>query len=582
MLRTFQQHATRPTESLCRRWEFVTADDRKAAKDRGPRGKLPKAYTRGISVPSAWEMLPGLEDYRGQGWLRTTIPALDGYAVRLVFGGVSHTADVFVDGKHVGHHYDAFTPFAVVVPGLAEGEHELVVKVDNTFGDHSALHKENDYYTYGGITRPAEVQLVPEAFIEQVFATPIKRGKKWGLQVRVRVSNWSKTTAKRDVIVQLADGVYDLGPITIKAGKTAELSGAIKGLDDVEEWHPDSPALYMLEALMFDGDQLVDDFRDRIGFRTVQTRGRKLLFNGEPIRLRGYNRHEDHASFGCAIPLEIMATDLEQMADLGCNFVRTSHYPNDMRFLDLCDEMGFYVWEESHARSVSFEHPKFREQIADSTREMIEWHFNRPSIIMWGFLNECSSTTKPGRAEHKRVAELIRSLDTSRPITFASNKDDDDICFDLVDIVSWNIYAGWYFRDPDEATAYFNNLLKWLNSDKSGGKGKPIIISEFGAGAIYGYRGPHHAKWTEELQGEVLSKLLETYLNHRDIMGAAIWQFCDCRVHNNIFAQRPRAMNNKGTVDEYRRPKLAYHAVKEQMHKAIQRWDTTPGSKKRK
>ena len=141
MLRTFAQHVARPVDSLDGRWEFVTADDRK------DRGKLPKTFKRSISVPSVWEQLPGLENYKGKAWFRTTIPAVDGWAVRVEFGGVSHTADVFIDGKQVGHHYDAFTPFAVVAPNIKEGEHELVVEVDNSYGDHSALHVPNDYYT---------------------------------------------------------------------------------------------------------------------------------------------------------------------------------------------------------------------------------------------------------------------------------------------------------------------------------------------------------------------------------------------------------------------------------------------------
>jgi beta-glucuronidase len=548
------------------RWQFITA------ADRTDRAKLPKRYARTIQVPSAWEQLPGLANYKGQGWFRTTIPAVPGYAVRLEFGGVSHTADVFVDGKHVGHHYDAFTPFAVVMPGLREGEHELVVQVDNTYGEHSALHKDNDYYTYGGITRPVEVQWVQEVFIEQVHATPTRRGQTWGLDVCVRLANWSGKSLKRRVVALIGETVVDLGEVTVAAGKTKKVTGQAKGLD-VEPWHPGRPVLYELETLLFDGEDQVDDFRDRVGFRTVEVKGDKLLLNGKSIRLRGYNRHEDHAQFGNALPLSAMVTDLESMADLGCNFVRTSHYPNDMRFLDLCDEMGFYVWEESHARSVSFKHPRFREQIADSTREMIDWHWNRPSIIMWGCLNECDSVSPAGRKEHERVIKLIKSLDRSRPVTFASNKDDDDVCFDLVDIVSWNIYTGWYFRDPAEASDYYDNLHKWLSGSKSGGKGKPVMISEFGAGAIYGSRNPNHAKWTEECQAEVLDKLLATYLNHRNIMGAAIWQFCDCRVDEYIFSHRPRSLNNKGTVDEYRRPKLAYDAVKRRMHEAIERWD---------
>jgi len=93
-------------------------------------------------------------------------------------------------------------------------------------------------------------------------------------------------------------------------------------------------------------------------------------------------------------------------------------------------------------------------------------------------------------------------------------------------------------------------------------------MSEFGAGSIYGWRHPRCTKWTEEYHARVLDESLRVYLNHPDIVGAAIWQFCDCRVTQERWSGRPRNMNNKGTVDEYRRPKLAYEVVKRRMHEA--------------
>ena len=115
-----------------------------------------------------------------------------------------------------------------------------------------------------------------------------------------------------------------------------------------------------------------------------------------------------------------------------------------------------------------------------------------------------------------------------------------------------------------------------------GGKNKPVIMSEFGAGAIPGYRRPHHAKWTEQYQGEVLDEQLAVYLNHPQVVGATIWQFCDCRVTNGHFNGRPRTMNNKGTVSEFRLPKAAYEVVKRHMHESRRRWQKQQRRKPRK
>jgi len=565
MLRTFDEHVVRPVVPLDGLWDFVTADER------SDRAKLPKHYTRRLHVPSCWETIPGLDAYRGQAWLRRHFVSEPDTVTRLVFGGVSHTADVFIDGQPVGHHYDAFTPFAVEAV-LKPGAHELVVQVDNTFGDHSALHKENDYYTYGGITRPAELHHAPLTFIERLDAVPRRERGRWVLDVTVRIANRGRQSAKRQIDVAVAGETWDLGALTVRPGRSVAVEGVVGPLD-VEPWSAEAPNLYHVEAKLLDeAGGVVDDQIDRIGFREVAVNGKRILLNGEPLHLLGYNRHEDHGSFGCAIPIEQMVSDLQIIADLGGNFVRTCHYPNDLRFLDLCDELGFYVWEESHARQVDFKHPKFREQIAASTEEMVAWHRNRPSIILWGCLNECDSVSKAGRREHERVLKQLKALDPTRPVTFASNKPYRDLCLDLVDVVSWNSYVGWYGGAIEKVEQSLSDYLAWLHSSKSGGgRGKPLIMSEFGGGAIPGYRAPHRAHWTEEYQQDVLDEELRVYANHPDVAGVAIWQFCDVRITKGWWQRRPRTMNNKGTVDEYRRPKLAYATVKQRLEEARQR-----------
>jgi beta-glucuronidase len=350
-----------------------------------------------------------------------------------------------------------------------------------------------------------------------------------------------------------------------------EVSGKLEDLN-VNPWAPSKPNLYEVRAVLLDKDQIVDDMIDRVGFRVLKVRGRKLLLNGVPLQLRGYNRHESHPQFGNALPVEAMVTDLEIMKDLGCNFIRTAHYPNDERFLDLCDEMGMLIWEESHARSPDFNHPKFLEQITNSTSEMIDWHYNHPSIIMWGCLNECNSDARWGRKVYVHLTKLMKKLDPHRPVTFATNRGDRDICLDLADIVSFNRYAGWYGRGIDDIEPDIKRLLRWLHSDSSrGGKGKPVIMSEFGAGAIYGYRHPSRAKWTEQYQCDLLDEALQAYLNNSNIIGVAIWQFCDVRITFDWWRTRPRTMNNKGTVDEFRRPKLVYDVVKKHFRKAARK-----------
>jgi beta-glucuronidase len=567
MQRLFPRHQFRATWSLDGFWDFAVATDNAAAP--------PRSFPQAVYVPSAWETTPGLENYRGVAWCRrrVVLPGSgSGMALRLLFGGVSHLARVLVDGKECGAHEDAFTPWDVVVP-VESDTAELAVEVDNRFGPRSALHIENDYYTYGGITRPVEAQLVPPVFVERVHAVPrrVRKGG-WTLDITVRLRNWTDQPHDAHALCALGDSTLDFGSVSVAPNDRMELRGVLTAPAAVVAWSPDSPVLYALETFLEEDGQPVDDVVERLGFREVAVKGKRLLLNGEPIRLRGFNRHEDHPQFGCALPVEAMVNDLALVRDMGGNFVRTCHYPNDQRFLDLCDELGLLVWEESHARTVSFDHPRFGAQIEASTREMVDWHRNHPCIILWGCLNECDSTTPGGRDVHARVLGQLRAADGSRPVTFASNKLEKDVCLELADIVSFNVYTGWYGGTVADIEARLKQLLGWVHSDASGARGKPVILSEFGGAALYGVRQPRHSKWSEEYQRDLLDEALRVYVGHPDVVGAAIWQFADCRVTDGFFGSRARTCNNKGVVDDYRRPKLSYEVVQRRFRESAEHW----------
>ncbi len=255
--------------------------------------------------------------------------------------------------------------------------------------------------------------------------------------------------------------------------------------------------------------------------------------------------------------------DIALILDTGANAIRTSHYPNDELFLDICDELGILVWEEAHARGLNEEkmrNPNFIPQSIKCIDEMLFNHYNHPSVFCWGILNECVSNSEFGRECYSTLFEKIEKWDSSRPLTFASNKFYSDICLDLVDIVSMNIYPLWYESHGKSVLESLDAVKKYIRS--TGNDNKPFIISEIGAGGIYGYRSDTEAKWTEERQAKILDEQLNVILADDDISGVFIWQFCDVRVDEGWFMSRPRCENNKGIVDEYRRKKLAFEVVK--------------------
>ncbi|KKI91346.1 beta-glucuronidase [Bacillus sp. SA1-12] len=549
--RLFQNHYVRKEITLDPVWDFHTLNSEEKKQEEFK-----------MLVPGCWESNPKLVSYRGKGVYSKKVTF--GGNVRLVFKGISHTAYVYLDKKQVAYHYNAYTEFSVLLQGIPYGEHLLEVKVDNSFHEESALHVSNDYYSYGGIIRPVVMEEIGEMFIKYVHFIPYWENGKWYASISASLSNLSNEQKNvtlqikigDEAVVSFADRVLLPNAETLLEN-TFEFPSAIT-------YTLENPKVYMMDAKLLYNDKAVDDLIDRVGFRDIKVDGKDILLNGKKVIIKGVNRHEDYAEFGCAIPIEAMYRDIEIIKSLGANCIRTSHYPNDERFLDLCDENGILVWEEAHARGLSEEqmkHKNFEKQSLDCIREMIENHINHPSIYVWGILNECVSNTEFGRSCYAKQFELIKSLDSSRPVSFASLEGyiGSDLCLDLVDIVSFNIYPRWYHDTPVEDA--LNTLKNFVNN--TGGAGKPLLISEIGAGAIYGNRSNNQEKWTEEYQQYALTEQLTSILSDEDLSGVIIWQYADCRVDKGWFHVRPKSQNNKGLVDIYRREKLAYNKVKE-------------------
>jgi len=191
---------------------------------------------------------------------------------------------------------------------------------------------------------------------------------------------------------------------------------------------------------------------------------------------------------------------------------------------------------------------------------MVNQHYNHPAIFIWGCLNECADDTDYGADCYRQTYRLLDELDTSRPMTAALLERAGGKVFGDSDVVSVNIYPRWYHNTPVK-----DGMDRKMAEIAAGGGGdKPLIISEIGAGAVYGCHDPiGEAKWSEERQCTILREQITTVLNHPACSGIFIWQFADVRVDEGWAMGRPRTHNNKGVVNEYRQPKMAYRLVKE-------------------
>ncbi|MCD6289914.1 MAG: beta-galactosidase [Anaerolineae bacterium] len=559
MLRRFRQHDQRQVVDLRGFWDFVFLGD--VNPDDVDITSL--QFNDRMAVPGCFDATPKYAGRRGLVAYRTRIPIVDETPHRLILDAVHHWSRIFIDGQPLRDHTSGFTRFATDILGHEPGEAELIVLVDNRFDyERSPLHLEYfDWYHFGGIARGAELHRLGTLWIDRLQITTEDYAER---MIKVAIDYAATTPPGPADMVITCDGEEILNE-QVNLKDTAGRIERLLQLDGAALWSPDEPNLHLLHVRLDD-----DDMRERIGIRQVSVDGPRILINGQPVRLLGFNRHDAHPQFGHGLPDALLIADVQQLKDLGSNFVRGSHYPQDVRFLDLCDETGICVWNEALGWQHTAEHltdPRFIDAQLTLIDEMVAMSFNRPSVIMWGILNESHSHDPACRPGYEKLLGRLRELDGTRPVTYASNHPLNDVCFDLVDIVSVNTYPGWYHGGIEEIPQRLDEIIAHL--DAHGQADKPIIISEIGAGAVPGWRDWNETRWTEQYQARLLDTVIRHLFVDRDrVSGLSIWQFCDCRTSEQTdrILRRPRGFNNKGVLDEYRRPKLAYEVVKRHFH----------------
>ncbi|TVP82193.1 MAG: beta-galactosidase [Puniceicoccaceae bacterium] len=522
-----------------------------------------------VLVPSAFDASIAYAGKRGVALYRREIEVPVGSGAELFFGAVSMWSRIYVDGQLLLENACGFEPLRVRVPASDQPRRLLTVVVDNRFDfDRIPMHEHYfDFYQYGGILRDVRLRILPEHgnWISAVRVTPMEHYREGIVQVDVDV-----VTELRLEVFQL-NAVFD-GAAEVNCADCEAREGGFRlklQVPHPEVWSPDSPRLHQLKISLRQGGQTLDSRSAQFGLRRIEAREGQLWLNGEKLILKGYNRHEWHPNGGPCTPVSQMMADIQILKDLGCNFVRGSHYHQDQKFLDLCDAMGLMVWEENLGwgqREKTFASKKFVTDHEKGLRSMVAESYNHPSIIMWGFLNEAGTNAEYVRPVVEASTSLLRELDPSRLVTFASMFIMDDKYLDLVDVISINCYPGWYgCEDHPEPLSLIEPAIEKFTAsvDARGFGDKPILISEIGAEGLYGWRDPHNDFFTETYQTRYLQSAIEATLGNHRCCGIALWHFSDVRTYSGGWSlKRPRAFNNKGTLDEYRRPKEAYAAVK--------------------
>ncbi|WP_221401476.1 glycoside hydrolase family 2 protein [Paenibacillus phyllosphaerae] len=561
VIRTFQQHRLRQGQLLDGLWDFVFDKDNRGLAE-GWQTKFPSSHDR-VPVPACWNNELGKFDYEGVAWYRTWITLEESSHLRLLFHAVLGHADVYLDGNHLGYHYGGYTPFDFTVPNATAGVHELIVRTDSTLTLNTIPYHIVDWFHYGGIIRPVEVQLLSDVSIEAMRITYDMTGDSSAdVRTTLTLRSLSDTPVEAPVTLYRNGEIFYSETVYLPAKESLELN-VEQAWSGLKRWEQEDPELYMIRAVAGQ-----DDLTDRIGFRTVETRNKKILLNGKELYLQGVNRHEEHPEWGFAFPNKLMTKDLDIILQMGCNTVRGSHYPQSEYWLDLLDEQGVIFWGEIPIWGAAFpaEHtddPLFVQRALTMMDEMIKRDLHHPSILFWSVHNEIDTRSKQAYDLSVQLTELVRSKDQSRLVAYATMHPMTDICLGLFDVIGINYYGGWYFGhvEFEEMLVKFHERCKEYGAEHT-----PVLMTEFGGAGVYGDSGWEPRLFSEDYQAELLSKSLKLFRSDAKISGTYVWQFADTRAdlqsRRPHFRDRARSFNNKGLVNEYRKPKLAYRVVK--------------------
>ena len=513
------------------------------------------AATDTIPVPACYDMMPKWYMKRGTGLYRRVFtlakPMKDAV---LVVDGMGVRAKFEMDGKDLGLHPYPYARLEIPVGPIAAGEHTVFAAVDNilSWPRVKLARPYYDFYFYGGFYHGVKlVEREPKVFVRTL---DYRTGK-----VEVEVENGG------DSAVTLAfDGGREVN-VKLNNGR---VTSTVPGF---RLWSPESPALHSVSINISTFQPF--NLSTRFGIRQIEARDRKIYLNGKELFLKGFNRHESDWLNGAATGEALMLQDIQRLKALGGNFIRGAHYQQCERFLDLCDENGVLVWEESlgwgngqgyvnnNFPPSELKDAEFCEMQVKETRDMVRASFNHPSVIIYGFLNECASQRPECKVLVDRLAETIRAENSGRLVTFACNVTDRDICCTNMDIVAFNAYPGVIPMQPgteadlrEKVRGRFNGIVEKFRQRYPD---KPIMVSETGCGAEFGRRGEYASPNTEEFQNEYLTDIFETLWENPDVVGFSIWQMNDGRTRERFGGKAVSAMfggSIAGVFDRLRRP----------------------------
>ena len=471
----------------------------------------------------------------------------------IYFGAANYEADVYLNGKKLGKHIGGFTPFNYEISGkLNPKGNFIIVKVDNTRGLEKVPTINTDWWNYGGLTRDVKIVDVAGTFIQDYYIQLADNDVK-NIEVTFILNGDKK--AGQTITIEIPEADITAKCTTDSEGK-AKTTIAAKNL---KLWSPEDPYLY--EVTLTHNNEILTD---KIGFRTIQTQGKDILLNGKSVFLRGICIHEENGiRGGRAYSREDAQMLLGWAKELGCNFVRLAHYPHNENMTRVADEIGMMVWSEVPVYwTIQWTNQETFSNAHNQLTDMITRDKNRASVIVWSMANE--TPVSADRTEFLiSMIKTTRQMDPVRLVSAALERHTkpgstntqviEDPLQEYVDIIAFNQYIGWYDGLPEKCkTAEFD-----IQYDK------PVIISEFGGGALQGNHGAKDARWTEEYQEDLFTETLKMLEKIPQLRGVTPWILADFRSPRRVLSGIQDGWNRKGLISETGDKKKAFFVLQD-------------------
>lgn len=504
-----------------------------------------------LQVPGDWNtQRENLFLYEGNMWYRKkiTVTPQAGKRYFLHFGAVNSDAVVYLNGTKLGQHEGGFTAFQFEVTSLLQaGENKVLVNASNIRGENKIPTNITDWWNYGGITRSVNLIEVSETYISDYFIQ-LEKGKTADIKGWVKLEGTKKS---QSVTVEIPE----LGVKQTLQADTSGLAPLSINAKKLQLWTPESPKLYLVKLI-----SASDTISDKIGFRTIETRGTEILLNGKSIFLKGASIHEEAPyRTGRCYSEGDARTLLTWAKELGSNYVRLAHYPHNEIMTRMADEMGLLVWSEIPVYwAVKFEKPEIYAKAETQLVENISRDKNRASIIIWSVANE-TPETEDRLNFLKKLITKTKSIDPTRLTAAAlfskaskGLQHIEDPLGEFVDVMGCNEYIGWYTLPAELAPT-----IKWTSKYD-----KPLIMSEFGGEAVAGFHGKADEIWTEEYQNRIYENQVKMFDNIPFLRGTTAWVLMDFRSPLRLLSRKQDFFNRKGLISDKGIKKMAFYTLK--------------------